>query len=39
MMSYKNYGKFSNNNLEFEIKNLNTPRPWINYLSNGKYTS
>ena len=30
------YGDFKNQNMEFEIKNLNTPRPWINYLSNGK---
>ncbi len=36
---YTHYGNFKNNNIEFEIKNLNTPRPWINYLSNGKYTS
>lgn len=33
------YGDFKNQNMEFEIKNLNTPRPWINYLSNGKYTA
>lgn len=35
--SYKKYGDFSKDNLEFIIKDLDTPRPWINYLSNGEY--
>jgi len=37
--SYKKYGDFSKDGLEFIITNPNTPRPWINYLSNGEYCS
>lgn len=31
------YGHFSKDGLEFVITNPNTPRPWINYLTNGAY--
>ncbi|MFH1753380.1 MAG: hypothetical protein ABH875_04275, partial [Candidatus Omnitrophota bacterium] len=31
------YGNFSKDGLEFVIKDPNTPRPWINYLTNDSY--
>ncbi|MBN2097132.1 MAG: hypothetical protein JW714_01490, partial [Candidatus Omnitrophica bacterium] len=31
------YGHFSNDGLEYVITTPNTPRPWINYLTNEKY--
>lgn len=31
------YGHFSNDGLEYAITTPNTPRPWINYLTNEKY--
>lgn len=31
------YGHFSGNGEEFIIKNPNTPRPWVNYLTNENY--
>ncbi|MFH1282496.1 MAG: hypothetical protein ABII27_02410 [bacterium] len=31
------FGKFSSNGREFIISNPNTPRPWINYLTNEEY--
>ncbi|MBL7085118.1 MAG: hypothetical protein ISS43_03295 [Candidatus Omnitrophica bacterium] len=31
------YGHFSDDGLEYVITTPNTPRPWINYLTNGKY--
>jgi len=34
-----NYGHFSKDNLEYIITNPNTPRPWINYLTNTDYCS
>ncbi|MBN1871414.1 MAG: hypothetical protein JW800_02465 [Candidatus Omnitrophica bacterium] len=33
------YGNFSKDGLEFIIKRPNTPRPWINYLTNADYCS
>ncbi|MBN1385203.1 MAG: glycosyl transferase family 36 [Elusimicrobia bacterium] len=35
--TYRKYGNFSKDGTEFVIKRPDTPRPWINYLSNGKY--
>lgn len=35
--SYTKYGDYSGDSTEFIITNPDTPRPWINYLSNGKY--
>ncbi len=37
MESYKKYGNFSSDGTEFITTDPNTPRPWINYLSNGRY--
>ncbi|MFH0879990.1 MAG: hypothetical protein V2A34_09775 [Lentisphaerota bacterium] len=37
MKSFKDYGVFDSQAREFVITNPNTPRPWINYLSNGQY--
>lgn len=37
MSNHKKYGNFSADGTEFIITDPNTPRPWINYLSNGKY--
>ncbi|MDP8218090.1 MAG: hypothetical protein P9M03_05135 [Candidatus Theseobacter exili] len=37
MESYKKYGDFSEDKTEFVITDPATPRPWINYLSNGEY--
>ncbi|KKN36292.1 hypothetical protein LCGC14_0775140 [marine sediment metagenome] len=31
------YGYFDNKNKEYVIARPDTPLPWINYLSNGKY--
>ena len=31
------YGHFSKDGLEFIVTDPNTPRPWINYLTNEKY--
>ncbi len=31
------YGYFSKDGLEYVIRNPNTPRPWINYLTNEEY--
>jgi len=36
-MSMKKYGHFSNDGKEFIITNPDTPRPWINYLTNEDY--
>ncbi len=33
------YGHFSTNGREYIITRPDTPRPWINYLTNGKFTS
>jgi len=33
------YGYFSKNGKEFIITRYDTPKPWINYLTNGRYTS
>lgn len=32
------YGYFSNDKLEFVITRPDTPAPWVNYISNGKYS-
>ena len=32
-----NYGHFSPDGLEYIVTNPNTPRPWINYLTNEEY--
>lgn len=32
------YGKFSEDYMEFIIHRPDTPAPWVNYISNGKYT-
>ena len=37
MTSFKAFGDFDSDAREFVITNPDTPRPWINYLSNGKY--
>ncbi len=34
-----NYGHFSTDGTEYIITNPNTPRPWINYLTNETYCS
>ena len=31
------YGHFSKDGTEFVVTNPNTPRPWINYLTNEAY--
>ena len=33
------YGQFSADNSEFLIDRVDTPAPWINYLTNGRYTA
>lgn len=38
-MSVKSYGEFSPDGKEFVIHTPHTPRPWINYLSNGDFCS
>ncbi|MCX7717771.1 MAG: hypothetical protein N2111_05110 [Candidatus Sumerlaeaceae bacterium] len=37
-MSYTKYGRFSEDRREFIIHRPDTPAPWINFLSNGRYT-
>ncbi|MFA6356784.1 MAG: hypothetical protein WCY23_06725 [Candidatus Omnitrophota bacterium] len=37
MQDFRRYGDFSADGTEFIIRDPNTPRPWINYLSNGRY--
>lgn len=37
MENYGNYGEFDQKAREFVINRADTPRPWINYLSNGEY--
>ncbi len=37
MKNYNIYGHFSKDDKEFIITQPNTPRPWINYLSNGEF--
>jgi cellobiose phosphorylase len=37
-MSYKKYGHFSDDRSEFVITRPDTPAPWINFTSNGRYT-
>ncbi len=37
MRTYKDFGDFDFSAREFLIREPNTPRPWINYLSNGEY--
>lgn len=34
---YSRYGRFSEKGNEFIITGPDTPRPWINYLTNGNY--
>ncbi|MFC1807068.1 GH36-type glycosyl hydrolase domain-containing protein [Candidatus Omnitrophota bacterium] len=36
-MNLKKYGHFSKDGLEFIVTNPETPRPWINYLTNEDY--
>ncbi|MDD4279848.1 MAG: hypothetical protein PHX74_08970 [Candidatus Sumerlaeales bacterium] len=36
--SYKKYGHFTDDNLEFVVTRPDTPAPWVNYISNGNYT-
>jgi cellobiose phosphorylase len=36
-MNYKEFGEFDRKNREFVITRPDTPRPWINYLSNGEF--
>jgi len=37
-MHLKDYGHFSENGREFIITRPDTPAPWVNYISNGRYT-
>ena len=37
MKKYTEYGRFDSSTHEFVITSQVTPRPWINYLSNGEY--
>ena len=37
-MSMNKYGRFSDDRSEFIIHRPDTPAPWINYISNGRYT-
>lgn len=37
-MSMEQYGSFSEDDLEFVIHRPDTPAPWINFTSNGRYT-
>ncbi len=37
-MSLKDYGHFSEDGKEFVITRPDTPAPWVNYISNGRYT-
>ncbi len=36
--TYKKYGQFSKDNLEFVVTRPDTPAPWVNYTSNGEMT-
>ena len=38
MSDYKKYGYFAKKDKEFVIKKPDTPRPWVNYISNGSYS-
>ena len=37
MKKFTEYGEFDSQSREFVIKRPDTPRPWINYISNGEY--
>ena len=37
-MRLEDYGHFSKDGLEFIITRPDTPAPWVNYISNGRYT-
>ena len=37
-MSLEDYGYFSEDGKEFIITRPDTPAPWVNYISNGRYT-
>ncbi|MEI7634668.1 MAG: glycosyl hydrolase family 65 protein [bacterium] len=37
-MSFEKYGRFSDNRHEFIITRPDTPAPWINFISNGRFT-
>lgn len=37
-MSLEDYGYFSEDGKEFIITRSDTPAPWVNYISNGRYT-
>lgn len=37
-MGLEKYGRFSEDGKEFIITKPDTPAPWVNYISNGKYT-
>jgi len=37
MTNYKEFGEFDRKSREFVVNRADTPRPWINYLSNGEY--
>ncbi len=39
MAKKSGYGHFSKDGRQFVIERVDTPSPWINYLSNGKYTA
>ncbi|HMA63242.1 MAG TPA: glycosyl transferase family 36 [bacterium] len=38
MNNYEKYGYFSDETKEFIITRPDTPRPWVNYISNGQYS-
>ena len=38
MTDYKKYGYFSDKTKEFVITRPDTPKPWVNYISNGHYS-
>lgn len=37
-MALEDYGRFSEDGREFIITRPDTPAPWVNYISNGRYT-
>ncbi len=37
-MALDKYGYFSDDGREFVITRPDTPAPWVNYISNGRYT-
>ena len=39
MTAENKYGKFSKDGLEYIINTADTPRPWVNYLTNGQYAA